>query len=543
VISLDTTVFILHNAVPRSPEVIMRNDAPRPLPAAFASVLAAAILSSPAPAQTARWINPSGGGFATPSNWDVGHPPAQTDTASFGPGAAYTVTLNADTTVTNLAVDTGSPTVDLGGHQLHIGVGTGPGVVTLAPTGTGTISVTLRNGTMTLPVLPFNSGMFIGGGGGSTTNVTIGPNASITSPYCSINIGGAGVANVTLSGTIYLANGAYPDGAVIVNAGSTLLVTSGTLSPNHLRNFGGRVTMAGGTGNVTTTINTGDFTLSGGAHLTSGGGMMCSGHLAISGGASLATYGLTDLTGSDTILDGGTFGSGGGDFGAQGSPTSLVLRNGGAINWPTAGFSFSGNPHVSVGPGCTVNTSVVMQGGLLHVDQGANMTLGVLTVGSPVTLEVAIDGANLPAAPMITCNPSSTVAATLAGTLAVIPDHPNNLHIGDQVEVIRVGAGHTIQGSFAALNAPTIGGGRQFQIIQTTQSVLVRVVSGGSPCWNADFDGDGDVGTDADIQAFFACLAGNCCTTCASPDFDGDGDTGTTADIEAFFRILAGGPC
>ena len=30
------------------------------------------------------------------------------------------------------------------------------------------------------------------------------------------------------------------------------------------------------------------------------------------------------------------------------------------------------------------------------------------------------------------------------------------------------------------------------------------------PC-SADFDGDGDVGTDADIEAFFACLAGNCC--------------------------------
>jgi hypothetical protein len=69
------------------------------------------------------------------------------------------------------------------------------------------------------------------------------------------------------------------------------------------------------------------------------------------------------------------------------------------------------------------------------------------------------------------------------------------------------------------------------------------VVAGGSPCWTADFDGDGDVGTDADIEAFFACLALNCCLTCASPDFDGDGDARTDADIEAFFRILEGRPC
>jgi hypothetical protein len=30
---------------------------------------------------------------------------------------------------------------------------------------------------------------------------------------------------------------------------------------------------------------------------------------------------------------------------------------------------------------------------------------------------------------------------------------------------------------------------------------------------------------------------------CGSADFDCDGDTGTDADIEAFFRVLAGAPC
>jgi len=57
----------------------------------------------------------------------------------------------------------------------------------------------------------------------------------------------------------------------------------------------------------------------------------------------------------------------------------------------------------------------------------------------------------------------------------------------------------------------------------------------------ADFDHDGDSGTDADIEAFFACLAGNCCAMCGSADFNGDGDSGTDADIESFFRVLAGG--
>jgi hypothetical protein len=67
----------------------------------------------------------------------------------------------------------------------------------------------------------------------------------------------------------------------------------------------------------------------------------------------------------------------------------------------------------------------------------------------------------------------------------------------------------------------------------------------GSRCGSADFNCDGDVGTDADIESFFACLAGTCpappCTS--SADFNADGDLGTDADIEAFFRVLGGGNC
>jgi hypothetical protein len=59
-------------------------------------------------------------------------------------------------------------------------------------------------------------------------------------------------------------------------------------------------------------------------------------------------------------------------------------------------------------------------------------------------------------------------------------------------------------------------------------------------CPSADFNGDTDVGTDADIEAFFACLAGNCCESCQSADFNRDGDWATDADIELFFRTLAG---
>jgi hypothetical protein len=65
----------------------------------------------------------------------------------------------------------------------------------------------------------------------------------------------------------------------------------------------------------------------------------------------------------------------------------------------------------------------------------------------------------------------------------------------------------------------------------------------GAPCGSADFNHDGSAGTDADIEAFFACIAGNCCPACGTADFNGDGDVATDADIEAFFRVLAGGAC
>ena len=79
----------------------------------------------------------------------------------------------------------------------------------------------------------------------------------------------------------------------------------------------------------------------------------------------------------------------------------------------------------------------------------------------------------------------------------------------------------------------------------TPPSLVLTFTPPGPNCGTADFDGDGDSGTDFDIEAFFACLAGNCCPACfaGGADFNMDGDSGTDADIEAFFRVLAGGDC
>ena len=79
----------------------------------------------------------------------------------------------------------------------------------------------------------------------------------------------------------------------------------------------------------------------------------------------------------------------------------------------------------------------------------------------------------------------------------------------------------------------------------TAPSFEVGITNCGAVCGSADFNCDGDAGTDEDIEAFFACVAGNCppppCTS--SADFNGDGEFAPDSDIESFFRVLAGGPC
>jgi hypothetical protein len=97
--------------------------------------------------------------------------------------------------------------------------------------------------------------------------------------------------------------------------------------------------------------------------------------------------------------------------------------------------------------------------------------------------------------------------------------------------------------------APSLGESAtvDFSVIAGDQFVVVGTTPPcpGNECGSQDFNGDGDFGTDQDIEAFFACLGGNCCATCfcQGSDFNGDGDFGTDQDIEAFFRVLGGGNC
>jgi len=168
-----------------------------------------------------------------------------------------------------------------------------------------------------------------------------------------------------------------------------------------------------------------------------------------------------------------------------------------------------------------------------------------MPVGTPGLLRVAIDNSNI-------LGVTTTSAAGAASVTTGLELELTLSELGwDGVSCIKV-MGAVQNGGHSVMSNQVIGGLPDGSAnLGETRLVNFSAIAGNqfveicpaSPCGSADFDGDGDTGTDLDIEAFFACLGGDCCATCGSADFDGDGDTGTDLDIEAFFRVLGGGEC
>jgi hypothetical protein len=143
-------------------------------------------------------------------------------------------------------------------------------------------------------------------------------------------------------------------------------------------------------------------------------------------------------------------------------------------------------------------------------------------------------------------NPAPWTATTTGGhvTFACTP-YATNVN----ANAIRWGTLYNFR--FTANVAPSNGGAATIGLFKPASagspatSVSAPAPVPGLGCGPADFNHDGNIGTDADISAFFGCLSGNCCPACdpRGADFNGDGDVGTDGDIEAFFRVIAGGTC
>ncbi|GEM_PF-4442443 len=194
---------------------------------------------------------------------------------------------------------------------------------------------------------------------------------------------------------------------------------------------------------------------------------------------------------------------------------------------------------------------------ILRLDPDSGVMLGNADLSPAVALSAVA-----PFSPVvITMQPRSiNVCYTTDGDLSVEAACNGTPSYEWQIEAPR-GVWHTLTsqpmplpGGGTALATAPDAPNTTIRVRERTGRLLVRVIVTG-PCDavtsnlagvfinSADFNNDGDIGTDADIEAFFACLAGNCPPTGCSADFNADGDTGTDADIESFFRVLSGGSC
>src|SRR5262245_46030051 len=88
------------------------------------AMVGAFIASSAAVAGTQLWINPSGGLFTEPANWNPA-PPNNLDTAQFDLSSTFTVTLNRDISTSDLVVRQGDVTLDLGGFTYSLSTAVG----------------------------------------------------------------------------------------------------------------------------------------------------------------------------------------------------------------------------------------------------------------------------------------------------------------------------------------------------------------------------------------------------------------------------------
>jgi autotransporter-associated beta strand protein len=315
--------------------------------------------------------------------------------------------------------------------------------------------------------------------------------------------------NVTLGGPM-TAYGADGFNASVANTGFTKN-GAGTLNlTSPANNISGIVTVNAGTllinGNLGPSNNLNSVTVNSGATL--GGSGTIYRNTVIGQGATLSpgnSPGILTIWGNLNMA-------------ASVAPAATLIME---LNGPVAG---TGYDQVQVfGQNGAPAVAEVQLGGDTPATQATNLQLHLGYAPTPNSVFWLITNTNNYLANLGAAN-------TTTGTFAGLPEG-STVTLGSFGGVTFTGS-ISYKGDYATSN-PAAGNGND---------VVIYNVHG---CGSADFNCDGDVGTDLDIEAFFSCLAGSCPPPpCAnSADFNGDGDIGTDADIEAFFRVLAGGSC
>ncbi len=468
-----------------------------------------------AAADNIRWIGPSNGLYTDPANWDLNRVPTAGDHVILDLPGTYTVSVPAG------AHSLGALTVLNGSVVLA-----GPGAVQVAPftpRGDPVAQVRIGDGVnpacLTILDVQFSTAL---------------PGlALLVQPQGTLVTDGAGsvyvnnLAEVQDGGFVRVKGGFISPGHLTLRTGSTAVVTGGLLNGAVLMLEPGVTTFVTG---PQARLTCEDFMELGGDVTVTGGGRI----------EPLAPSNIADfsLASCDlTIADGGSAFLNSVEMDAE---SRVEVGHAGVWRDPS-GFAEHHGTFIAL-PGADVELSGAYTGPL-EVDHQSTIrrsTSLALLSGLTVTLDGLVD---LPG-PIIPLASDEGGTTTISGPLTVRVRHENAFHAGEVIPIFAHEPGSPEE--FTGLVYNELGGGRELQLVREGAPAVssVAVTMGMPSCYlNADFDGDGDAGSDADLEAFFACLAGSCCDTCATTDFNGDGDAATDADIEAFFTVLAGGSC
>jgi hypothetical protein len=324
---------------------------------------------------------------------------------------------------------------------------------------------------------------------------------------------------------------------VFIKPGAVLNITGGSLNPGTTF-IQGRVVVTEGslTGEFIIMSSTGQLVVSGEQAKVRSleEGFAIAGEIEVSDGGEVTLASTTLGTGvTITVSDGGKVWALSPELDAE---SDVTVADGGT--WVSGGTAEYHGALVARA-GSEVSLAGIFHS-LVDLDQETSVTRGWLVLDQGLSVEV--DGTADSVAPIVPPYGQNN-STYLSGPLTVRVRNSNALRVGDVIPIFRHEAGDTQ--AFSGLMAPEIGGGRVLTLVRegNPATTSVVVVQGAPSCYTSDFNGDGDFGTDQDIEAFFACLGGSCCAACGAADFNGDGDVDAPAEVEAFFRVLSGTAC
>jgi len=477
----------------------------------FAAALAVMVAASGLRGDVLRWVNAAGGSFTDGANWDAGRAPTSTDSVVFDLDAQYTVTLPAGVVLQVIGVD-----VLRGG-------------VTLEGAGAGAQLTLVLNG---------EGCRLVVGDGGNAAQLTV-VEAQVRTSFAPFTVRAGGIAVFGVGGSYF--SSSFSSAAVM--GGGSLRVEGGSVSPGNLNIGGVAVVSAGYLGGDVVILQPTAHVLAVGAdaRFRYESGMTLRGLVEVTQGAELASFSSQNpgvvAEGCELRLSN----NGRANIVSYRNDAASVVTLSTGAQWNSVGTSSEYRGPFIAGPVTTVRLSGTYFAGV-EVDQLAVNSLGA-AVDLRAGLTAEIDALFHPPTPVVRRTETTFTTTALAGPLTVRVRHPNALRIGDVIPILEHNTSTT--GAFSQLIAPALGGGMVLEMYTegTPLTTFVRVVAGAPSCYTSDYNGDGDFGTDQDIEAYFACLGGVCCATCGTADFNGDGDFGTDQDIEAFFRVLSGAAC